>query len=247
MHVREIIGDMAVTPQAANNLLKVLRVLLKYAVEIKMIASNPAIGVKRYETRGEGYHTWSEDEVAQFESVYPVGTRERLAFALAIYTGQRVSDVVRMGWQHVKDNRIAVRQQKTDEPLMLPMHPKLIEALAAVPRSNLTFLMTEHGAPFTAASLSNWFGKRCRAAGLVDCTAHGLRKTTATRLANAGFTPDQIKAITGHKSLAEVERYIRAADQIRLAAQALDLQLRAERERDLSSLETRLDKTGENG
>src|SRR5262245_52924909 len=61
-HVKDIIGAKAGTPEAANNLLKILRVLLAYAIDIGMIASNPAIGVKGYRTRGDGIHTWSEAE-----------------------------------------------------------------------------------------------------------------------------------------------------------------------------------------
>jgi len=243
-HIKDIIGVKSETPQAANHLLKVVRLLLNYAVEIGMIARNPALGMKGYASRGEGFHTWSEAEVAQFEAAYPIGTKERLAFAFAIYTGQRISDVVKLGWQHVKDGWIAVRQEKTDNPLMIPMHPELVRILAAVPRSNLTFLVTDRGATFTAAGLSNWFGKRCRKAGLAG-TAHGLRKTAATRLANAGCSTDQIKAITGHRTTKEVERYTRAADQARLAAAALQLQLRAEREQDFVQPETRLDKRAE--
>jgi integrase len=114
VHVRDIIGAKAATPESANNLLKVLRILCDYAISINMLTRNPAMGVKRYKSKPDGFHTWSETEVTQFEPAYPVGTKERLAFALAIYTAQRVSDLVRMGWQHVKDNRIAVRQQKTN-------------------------------------------------------------------------------------------------------------------------------------
>jgi hypothetical protein len=90
-HIKDIIGAKAETPEAANNLLKVLRVLLDYAVSIDMLTSNPAIGVKRYKSRGDGIHTWSEAEIGQFEAAYPIGTKEQLAFALAIYTGQRVA------------------------------------------------------------------------------------------------------------------------------------------------------------
>ena len=78
-------------------MLKVLRLLLNYAVEIEMIANNPAIGIKPYKSRNEGFHAWTEAEAAQFEAAHPVGTTARLAFALALYTAQRVSDVVRMG------------------------------------------------------------------------------------------------------------------------------------------------------
>jgi integrase len=240
-HIKDIIGARSATPHAANNLLKTLRLLLNYGVEIGMITRNPALGVKGYPNRGEGFHTWDEVEVAQFEAIYPIGSRERLAFALAIYTGQRISDVIKMGWQHVKDGWIAVRQEKTYTPLMIPMHPELVRMLAAVPRNNLTFLVTARGATFTAGGFSNWFSNRCRKAGLAG-TAHGLRKTAATRLANAGCSTDQIKAITGHRTTQEVERYTRAADQARLAAAALQLQLRAEREQISVQPETRLDK-----
>jgi integrase len=243
-HIRDIIGAKADTPEAANNLLKVLRLLLAYALDQGMIESNPAVGVRGYRSRGEGFHTWTEAEVAQFEAAYPVGTKERLALALPLYTAQRVSDVVRMGWQHVKGDRMAVRQQKTDTPLLIKLHPELVRVLATVPKGNLTFLTTERGAPFTPAGLSNWFGKRCREAGLSQCTAHGLRKLAATPLANAGASTDHIKARTGHQTSKEVERYTRAADQARLDEQALELQLRAEREQNLVQPETRLDKRG---
>ena len=107
----------------------------------------------------------------------------------------------------------------------------------------MTFLVTEFGKPFTSAGFGNWFRDRCNEAGLPQCSAHGLRKLAATRLANAGCSTDQIKAITGHKSLSEVARYTKAADQARLARQAIGM-MRADREQKLSSNPTGLDKTG---
>jgi integrase len=243
-HIKDIIGAKANTPEAANNLLKVLRVLLSYAVDAGMIPVNPAIGVKRYRSHGEGFHTWSEAEITAFEERHPIGSRARLALALLLYTAQRRSDVVRAGWQHIKGAAIAVRQEKTDTPLMIPLHPELVQVLAAVPKTNLTFLVNERGAPFTPAGFGNWFRDRCNEASLAKCSAHGLRKAAATRLANAGCSTDQIKAITGHRSLSEVARYTRAADQARLARQAVTLQLGAQGEQKLASPETRLDKTG---
>ncbi|HEY2145791.1 MAG TPA: tyrosine-type recombinase/integrase, partial [Steroidobacteraceae bacterium] len=157
---------------------------------------------------------------------------------------QRKGDVLRMGWQHVSGDCIAVRQEKTDTALLIPMHPQLVTVLASVPRSNLTFLMTEHGAPFTPNGFGNWWRDRCDDAGLHHCSYHGLRKAAATRLANAGCSVDQVKAITGHRSLAEVARYTKAADQRRLARAALEMQLKTEGEQKLSNLATRLDKTG---
>jgi integrase len=229
-------------------LLKVLRLLLNYAVEIGMIENNPAIGVKRYRSHGEGVHTWTEDEVARFEGHYPIGSKARLAFALLLYTAQRRSDAIRLGWQHVQGDTIALRQEKTNTPLLIPIHPELAKALSVAPKTNMTFLIGERGKPFTPDGFGNFFRERCDEAGLPKrCSAHGLRKAAATRLANAGCSTDQIKAITGHKALAEVARYTKAADQQRLARQALNIQLGAEREQDLSNLATRLDKTAKSG
>jgi integrase len=242
-HIKEIIGAKANTPEAANNLLKVLRVLLGYAVSIDMIASNPAIGVQRYRNHGDGHHTWTEAEVTRFQARHPIGTRAHLALSLLLYSAQRRGDVIRMGWQHVSGNAIAVRQEKTNTPLMIPMHPELVAVLSSVPKTNLTFLVTERGAPFTPAGFGNWFRDRCNEAGLPQCSAHGLRKLAATRLANAGCSTDHIKAITGHRSLSEVARYTKAADQARLARQAINMQLGSEHEQKLSSPQTRLDKT----
>ena len=74
-HISEIIGAKAETPEAANHLLKVLRIMLAYAVDQGMIANNPAAGVKKYKSQGDGHHSWSEAEIAQFESRHPIGTQ----------------------------------------------------------------------------------------------------------------------------------------------------------------------------
>jgi integrase len=239
-HVRSIIGARADTPEAANNLLKVLRVVLDYAVSEGMISSNPAIHVKRYSSKGEGIHTWSEAEVVQFEARFPIGSKPRLALALLLYTAQRRGDVVRMGWQHLQGDSIAVRQEKTNSPLLIPVHPELAHALASVPRTNLTFLITERGRPFTSASFGNWFRKRCNEAGLLQCSAHGLRKCAATRLADAGCSLHRIMAVTGHKSMSSVAPYTKRADQARLAREAFETQIRAEREQNLPNSETQV-------
>ncbi len=242
-HVKAIIGAMSGTPEAANNLLKALRVLLAFAVDQEMVKENVATGIKKYKSQSDGIHTWTEDEIATFEVFHPVGSKPRLAQALLLFTGQRRSDAVKMGWQHVSGGTISVRQEKTGASLVIPIHPDLQAVINAVPKGNLTFLLTEYGAPFSSAGFGNWFRAQCNAAGLPQCSAHGLRKAAATRLANAGCSTDEVKAITGHRSLSEVARYTRAADQARLARQAMSKQVGAESEQKLSNLSTRLDKT----
>ena len=245
IHIKNIIGAKADTPEAANNLLKVLRVLLAFAIEQGMLESNPAIGVKLYRSQGDGIHTWTEREVAQFEARHPEGSKARLALVLYLYTAQRVSDVIRMGWQDVRDGKIAVRQEKTQTSLQIRMHPELIRLLASTPKTNMTFILNEYGKPFSPAGMSNWFAKRCDEAGLPHCSAHGLRKLAATRLANAGASNEHIKSQTGHKTHKEVERYTRAANQRLLNDQALALQIRAEQEQEIAQPSNRLCKSDE--
>jgi integrase len=105
-------------------------------------------GVKRPKLSSEGWHTWTEDEIAQFEARHPIGSPARLALALTLYTGQRASDLIRMGRQHVRDGQISVAQQKTGACVWIPLHPHLKAILDATSSDHLTFIVTEHGKPY---------------------------------------------------------------------------------------------------
>jgi integrase len=220
-HIKAILGRMAATPAAANNLLDLLKTIMRFAVDIGMRSDNPTVDLRGYSMKGDGFHTWTEAEIARYEATHPVGGKARLAMALLLYTGQRRSDVVGMGWQHVTSGRITVVQQKTGARLEIPMHPALVRVLADTPRDNLTFLVTAFGRPYSAAGFGNWFREQCDAVGLSHCSAHGLRKAASRRLAEAGCSNQLIKSITGHKTNSEVSRYTAAADQVRLADQAI--------------------------
>lgn len=219
-HVVKMIEARSDTPAAANHVLRTLRALMKHAVRLKWRLDDPTQGVERLKEVGEGAETWTEHDIEAYEARWPIGTRQRLALALLLYTGQRRSDVVRMGRQHVRDGLIEVRQVKTGARLFIPLVPELADLIAGE-TDRLTFLVTEAGKPFTPNGFYMRFRGWVEAAGLpAGRSPHGLRKAAATRLADAGCTPHQIAAITGHKSLAEVERYTRAADQKRLARSA---------------------------
>lgn len=170
----------------------------------------------------EGYHDWTEEEIAQFMARHQPGTKAHLALMLMLSTGQRRSDAVRMGWGDVVNGMIRVRQQKTRTPLMIPILRELQAALADLPKDAPTFLLAEYGRPYSAAGFGNWMRDRCDEAGLPNCSSHGLRKACARRLAEAGCTLHQIKAITGHKTDAEVRRYTAKADQFLLAHSAFE-------------------------
>ena len=88
-HIRGMMDARAGTPAAANNLLKVLRAMMRFAVDRNMIKSDPSSGVKPLRYRTDGFHTWTEDEIAAFDARWPLGTQERLAKDLLLYTAQR--------------------------------------------------------------------------------------------------------------------------------------------------------------
>lgn len=209
------------SPFAARNWLKAIRGLLKHAVATDLRKDDPTAGIKLHSIKSDGHHTWDDDEIQQFENRHPLGTRARLALALLLFTGQRRGDVVRMGRQHVRDGVLSLKQQKTGAQIDIPVVPDLQIALDAMPVSvQLAFLATEAGQPFTAAGFGGWFRERCDEAGLHHCSAHGLRKAAATRLADRGATEHQLMAWFGWTSAREAERYTRMANRKLLAQSA---------------------------
>jgi integrase len=215
------IADKIEKPHARRNWLKTVHGLLQYAVEIGMRLDDPSRDMNISLPKSDGFRTWGEEEIASFRQHHPIGTRARLAFELLLNTGQRRGDVIRMGRQHLHGGKLTVRQSKTGAALKIPVLPELAAVIEATPIDNMTFLTTAFGKPFAAAGFGNWFREMCDQAGLRDFSAHGLRKAACTRLAQAGCTAHEIAAISGHRSLSEVARYTRAADQEAMAEAAM--------------------------
>jgi integrase len=226
-HIRVLRDRRADKPGAANNRLKYISSMLSWAVERNLIRSNVARDVKPLRYATDGFHTWSPDEVKQFEAHFPVGTKARLALALMLYTGARRSDVVTLGRQHMRDGVIRFVPQKTKRKKLhaieIPMAPELARIIEATTTGDLTFLMTEWGKPFTANGFGNWFRDRCNDAGLPQCSAHGLRKAGATIAAERGATDRQLMAMFGWESARQATTYTAAADRKKLAADAARL------------------------
>ena len=101
------------TPHAARSWLVTLRSLCRFALKRGYLRADPTRDIKLRAIKSDGFHTWTEDEIAQFEAHHPIGSKPRLGLALLLYTAQRRSDVVRMGRQHIKDGVLTVKQQKT--------------------------------------------------------------------------------------------------------------------------------------
>ena len=229
-HVQTMVNRRVATPFAQRNFLNTLRAMFDWAVTEGRIPDDPTLGVKRAKAKTDGYKTWSETEIARFEARHPIGSKARLAFALLLYTGQRRGDVVRMGSQHVHDGVLTITQEKTGTEVTIPVHPKLREIIAATKNVGVkTYLVTHQGKPYTAPGFGNWFRDLCNEASCPGVSAHGLRKTTATRLADIGCSEHEIASVLGHTSIAVVEIYTRAVNRKRLAQSAMQKLVKSEK------------------
>lgn len=136
---------------------------------------------------------------------------------LMLYTGAAKVDAVKLGRGNIHNGRLTYRRQKTENVggvlIDIPVHQRLQAVIDACPADAFTFLQTRQGKSRSPNGLGNLMREWCDQAGLPECTSHGLRKAIARRLAQAGASPHQIMAVTGHKTLEEVVRY--TADVIR--------------------------------
>jgi integrase len=221
-HAEKIINAIgAKRPGMGNLTLAVMRRVMQFAIKQKRRKDNPFLGIEAFKV-GE-HHTWTDAELKQFEAKWRLGTRQRLAYALLLYTGQRVGDVVRMSRGDLADGAIHVVQQKTGAEVWVPVHPDLQQAMKAYPAKGLTLIGDAAGRPLKRAALSALMRAAIAEAELPKrCVSHGLRKANSRLLAESDATEKQIASVSGHKTLKEVERYTRAANQKKMARTAMD-------------------------
>lgn len=210
----------AATPAMARHFVETMRGIFRWAVDAEYVDEDPTRDVKAPKPRTEGHHTWTAEEIARFEARWPLGTRERLAFDLMLYTGMRRGDVARLGRQHVKDGIIAMRTAKTGEAATVFIMPALARSIAAGPCGDLAFIVTAKGRPMVKEGFGNWFGEVCRATG-VPGRAHGLRKALAGRLAEAGATVAELDALFAWRGGGMASYYTRKASREKLALAAM--------------------------
>jgi integrase len=218
---RKIIQEIGANRPAMANLTRaVLRRLFSFAMSIGYRRDNPFDGLAKYKIGT--HHTWTDAQLDMFEKRWQLGTRERLAFDILMYTAQRVGDVVRMQRSDIRNGVITVIQDKTGVEVFVPLHPGLARSIKAGPSNGIYLIGDRDGRPIKRARLSALIVTAAKAAGLPsECVAHGLRKASLRRLAEHGSTVKEMQAISGHKTLGEIERYTRQADQQRLARAAI--------------------------
>jgi integrase len=216
-----VLGKMADTPAAANNLRKALKRLLRYAVKLGWRTDNPADLTDAYAS-GKGWHTWTDDEIEQYRARHPYGTRARLALELALNTAARRCNVAALDRSMLIKGKFHIEHVKGCDPTIVAASPETLKAIEALPVAGFgAFIVTEFGKPFTVAGFGNKFRDWCDQAGLPHCSIHGLRKAQSRRLAESGATQLQGRAITGHKQDRTFAYYAEKADRERLADAAM--------------------------
>jgi integrase len=223
-HVNSMIDEIAEKPAAANQLRKRLHTVLEYAIGAGYRKDNPISRAKRVKYKTRGYRTWTEADIAAFRKYWPPDSPQRIAMELLLHTGLRRSDIVRLGPNNVLGDSFFVRIKKSQDvvELSIPIHETLWPIVRGTAATAPAFILTAFGKPRTAEALTNWFREAAHEAGLpLDSSPHGLRKAACRRLAEAGCTPHQIQAITGHQNLKEIETYTKAVEQAALARTAM--------------------------
>lgn len=211
--VFKIRDAMAETPGKANAYISKLRALLDLAVERDWITVNPAKGVPRL--AGGEYDPWPADTLAA--ALKKASPMLRLAIVSGLYSGQRISDLIRMqhGWH---DGRIMeLRSKKTDTETAIPMDPAWLAEIKKVPRKAVTLLYDRSGKPFADTDrLQAQLRRLMRDLGYVDddgiplYSFHGLGKNACCYLTELGLSDTEISAITG-KTPDTVRHYAKRA------------------------------------
>jgi integrase len=175
---------------------------------------DPSIGIKR--PKQKEIRAWTDAEMAAFERRWPIGTKQRTAYALMLNAGTARVDVHRITWAQIDINSVGYTRHKSGVAVEIGIAAGLRKALDAAPREHVTVINTEWGKPFTIDGFSGFMRDAMKAAGLpLDCRPHGLRKTLGRLLADAGATAHDIMAALGHTTLAQAEKYTREADRRR--------------------------------
>ena len=223
--VLDFVDRMHNSPGKCREALAVLNNVFRYAYDRGWVEHNPCRDIRGLPSK-KPYPRWEEWEVDKF--ITTAHPRLRHAFMLALYTGQRKSDLVRMKWDDYDGKFIHVVQRKTGKELYIPVHPKLRRALKEMredisqrKRLNPYILKNMYGDPLSPGSFSRAVTQHARKIGLVGKCIHGIRKTTASILAEAGCSVWEIAAITGHSSVRELEAYAAGREQRRLAQSAV--------------------------
>jgi integrase len=174
----------------------VLARVLSWGMDRGLVASNPCARGGRLYRGSRADKIWTDADEAAFLERAPAHLH--LPLLLALWTGQRQGDLLRLAWSAYDGKHIRLRQSKTRVRVVIPVGALLKDALDAATKRSTIMLTTADGKPWTPDGFRASWGKACKRAGIVGVTFHDLRGTAVTRLAIAGCTEAEIATITGH-------------------------------------------------
>lgn len=202
---------------AANQFIQSTSAFLSWALDREWVEANAAsrIGMLPYKP----LPAWTKEMTR--DAIQKLPAHLSRVVILALFTGQRRSDLCSMKWSDIQGNAIHVTQQKTGTELWIPIHPVLAKALESWPRTSEHILTGVRGGAMTVYNVTRSMND-AQERGLLPkgFNVHGLRKLAAALLAEAGCSTHEIAAITGHKTLKMVEHYTRSVDRRRMAEDA---------------------------
>ena len=175
---------------------QILAGVLSWGFDRGLVAVNPcARGGKLY--RGSrADKIWTADDEATFLRLAPVHLH--LPLLLALWTGQRQGDLLRLPWSAYGGTHIRLRQSKTGARVTIPAGAPLRCALDAATKHGPLVLTNTGQRPWTSHGFQSVWSAAVKEAGIVGLTFHDLRGTAVTRLAIVGCTVAEIATITGH-------------------------------------------------
>jgi integrase len=209
-HVQALMERLSSTPGKANNVLDALRAMCRWAMGPReLLDRDPTLGVAHF-ADGEGHKPWTPAQLQIADKEF-TGMLRR-AYVLARYTGQRISDVVRLGFTDIDDGGFTLRQKKTGVRPWCPIFPELEAEIATWEKRPGPFLLQDNGRPFSTNQLWKLFDKaRADHPELAAAVWHGLRANAVIHLRQSGIEIARISDAVG-MSPPMVERYCRHAD-----------------------------------
>ena len=195
------------TPRKADFAWSVLARILSFAKDRGLIGNNPCEGGGRLYKADRSDRVWQDSDVASLLS--QAAPELALAMMLALWTGQRQGDLLRLPWSAYDGRHIRLRQSKTGRRLVVPVGEPLRTLLERTERRSPLILTTTRGKPWTADGFRTSWGKTCKRIGIHGLTFHDLRGSAVVRLALADASVPQIATLTG-LSLRDVEAILDA-------------------------------------
>ena len=197
----------------------VLMRMISWARSRGLTNYRPPSRMKRNYKADRADKIWLPEHIEVFRAVAPASLW--WALVLALETGQRQGDLLRLAWSAFDGVWIQLRQQKTGRRVAIPVSEDLRATLQTIPRISTLILTSSRGRPWTSDGFRTSWGKAAKKASITGLTFHDLRGTAVTRLAEAGCTEAEIASITGHtlgSVSAILDRYLARTKGLALAA-----------------------------